>query len=68
MKMFTNETIFMNKLTRGDFKIAYDPIAKRYVNIERIEAKPNGIINVYASRLTSPAIDRYNMYELTRYA
>lgn len=65
--MMTNDKIFIKKLTRGDFSVAFDPIARRYVSIRKVEKKPSGNVIVYASRLSDPVIERYNSFQLREY-
>ena len=57
-----------DNLLKGNYRTAYDPIAKRYVNIRGVKKNDLGIITVFASRITTPEIHSYNTFELCGYS
>jgi hypothetical protein len=58
---------FEKSLLLGDYKIAFDPLTRRYVQINGIEIDDNGVV-ICGKRFSDAQIDRYRPNELIRYA
>ena len=58
---------FETKLINHRYKTAYDPIARRYVEIKRVRCDEAGRIKILARRVSDPWVHEYSAFELIDY-
>lgn len=58
---------FMLKLTNGEFTIAFDPLSRCYVSIQRVDTSKKKI-TIFARRVSDMSTHSYGLFELTRFS